>query len=198
MKKTDIILALVTGEGVAGLFVWILKNSKIEASFLYWVLPIVFPFLALAGLWIAYLIGKKLLFVFQLAKFVLIGACFALFDLVILNFLMIYFGITEGTGYLIFVTISFLVATIVKYIADKFWAFEKTEREQLGAEFSKFFIITLISAGIQIGIAGIVVNQIGPQFGISSLAWGSVGKIAGIAIASAWNFLGYKFIVFKK
>lgn len=198
MKKIDIILSLVTGEGVAWIFVWILKDSKFWVNFLYWALPIIFPFLALFGLWIAYLIGKKFLFVFQLAKFLLIGAFFALFDLVILNFLMVYFGITQGTAYLIFVTVSFICATIIKYIADKFWAFEKSEREQLGSEFSKFFIISLVSAGIQVGTANLVVNQIGLQFGISPLGWANVGKIAGIAVASAWNFLGYKFLVFKK
>jgi len=198
MKKIDIVLSLITGEGVAWLFIWILKNSNIEANLLYWALSIVFPFLALFCLWIAYSIGKKFVFVFQLAKFILIGAFFALFDLVILNFLMIYFGIAKGTGYLIFVTISFIIATTVKYIADKFWAFEKAEREQMGSELSRFFIITLISWGIQVGIAGLVVNTMGSQLGMSPLVLGNIGKIAGIAVASAWNFVGYKFIVFKK
>lgn len=197
MKKIDIVLSLITGEGVAWLFIWFLKNSQIKADFLYWILPIVFPILALIGLWVCYLIGKKFIFVYQLAKFLLIGAFFALFDLVILNLLMIKFGITEGTGYDVFVTISFIIATIVKYGADKFWAFEKKEG-QVGTEFGKFFIITLISAGIQIGVAHIIVNIIGPKFGITDFVWGSVGKIGGIAVASAWNFVGYKFIVFKK
>lgn len=198
MKRIDIILALLTGEGVAWLFVWLIKSTALKIPFLNWLLPISFPFLSLFCLWLAYLVGKKYLFVFQLAKFILIGAFFALFDLAILNSLMVYFGITAGTAYLVFVTVSFIIATIIKYIADKFWAFEKSEKEQLGSEFSKFFVITLISAGIQVGIANWVVNQIGPQLGITPLVWGNVGKIAGITVASAWNFIGYKFIVFKK
>ena len=125
MKKIDIILSLITGEGVAWLFIWFLKNTKIGAGLLYWILPIFFPFLALFCLWIAYLIGKKFIFIFQLAKFILIGAFFALFDLVILNFLMFYFGITKGIDYLIFVSISFIIATVTKYVADKFWLLKK-------------------------------------------------------------------------
>jgi len=198
VKKIDIILSLITGEGVAWLFIWFLKNTKIGAGLLIWILPIFFPFLALFCLWIAYLIGKKFIFIFQLAKFILIGSFFALFDLIILNFLMIYFGITKGIDYLIFVSISFIIATVTKYAADKFWAFEKSEKGQLGTEFGSFFIITLISLGIQIGIANLIVNQIGPQFSFSPIAWASVGKLGGIAVASAWNFIGYKFIVFKK
>lgn len=198
MKKIDIILALITGEGLAWLFVWFLKKSAIEIAFLNWGLPIFFPILALIGLWLSYLIGKRYLFVFQLAKFLLIGSLFAIFDLVILNSLMGYFGITKGINYSIFVTASFVIATTIKYIADKYWAFEKAEKEGMGMEFTSFFIITLISGGIHIGIASLVVNVIGVQFGISSLIWANIGKILGIAVASIWNFLGYKFIVFKK
>lgn len=198
MRKIDVILALITGEGVAWLFVWFIKKSGFELEFLIWLLPILLPVSALICLWFAYFIGKKFLFVFQLAKFLLMGAFFALIDLVVLNFLMIRFDVTEGTPYLIFVAVSFIVATCLKYAADRYWVFEKTEKTRLGLEFSKFFTITLVSAGIQIGVADLVVNKMGVQFGIDPLIWGNIGKIVGITVASAWNFIGYKFIVFKK
>jgi putative flippase GtrA len=121
-----------------------------------------------------------------------------LIDLVILNVLLESFGITEGAVYTVLVGVSFIVATCLKYVADKYWAFEKKEGTGAGSEFGKFFIITLISGFIQTGIASLIVNQIGPQFGASSMVWANVGKIAGIAVASIWNFLGYKFVVFKK
>jgi len=198
MKKIDIILSLITGLGVGILFSWLVKNSEINIPFLNWILPIFFPFFSLFCLWIAYSIGKKFIFVFQLAKFLLIGALFALFDLIILNGLMKWFGIAEGTKYSIFVGVSFVIATTVKYVADKYWAFEKKEGSDIRKEFIGFFIITLISGGIQVGIASLIVNIVGPMFGMSSLAWANVGKIGGIVVASAWNFIGYKFIVFKK
>jgi len=68
----------------------------------------------------------------------------------------------------------------------------------MGTEFSQFFVITLISGGIHVGVASLVVNVIGSQFGVSPFVWATVGKILGITVASVWNFLGYKFIVFKK
>jgi len=201
MKKIDAILALITGESVAWLFIWLLKNSpKIDLPFLYWLLPVLFPILSVLAIWICYLIGKKYLVVYQLAKFILIGVFFAVFDLIILNILLEYFGISKGQGlkYASFVTISFIVATTVKYIADKYWAFEKAGREKMGLEFGKFFIITLISGAIQIGIASLIFAVIPSLFEMSELVAGNVGKIGGIIVASAWNFLGYKFIVFKK
>lgn len=198
MKKVDIILALITGEAVAWLFVFLLKDSSYYVTSLNWILPIAFPFLALLGIWIASLIGETYLFVYQLAKFLLIGALFAVFDLAILNSLMIYFGITEGLEYTLFVAFSFMIATTIKYVANKYWAFEKKKKEGMATEFSTFFAITLISGLIQVGVASLIVNSIGPSFGVTSLQWGNIGKIGGIIVASAWNFLGYKFIVFKK
>jgi len=196
MKKIDIILALVAGEGVAWLFFWFLKGSQFSSF--AWILPILFPFLSLFCLWIAYLIGKKHIVVFQLAKFVLIGALFAFLDILILNILLQWFGITKGAAYSVLVGISFVVATTLKYVADKYWAFEQKEGGKTAVEFGSFFIITLVSGGIQIGVATLIVNVVGPLFGISPYVWANVGKIGGIVVASAWNFLGYKFIVFKK
>lgn len=197
MKKIDVILAVISGLGLGLLFPWLLKGFGLEIKFLNWILPFFLPVLSVFIIWLCYLIGKKYLFVFQLGKFLLIGIFFALIDLGVLDILMKVFGITQGLGYSVFVATSFIIVTSVKYVGDKFWAFEKTEKEAMGTEFGKFFIITLLSGGIQIAIASFVVNTIGPQFGASSLIWANMGKIAGIFIASAWNFIGYKFVVFK-
>lgn len=198
MKKIDVILALVSGEGLGWLFPWLLKGFGMKIALLSWLLPLLFPIFAVFALWLCYLIGKKYLFVFQLGKFLLIGIFFALIDLGVLDILLKIFGITQGIGYSIFVATSFVIVTSVKYVGDKYWAFEQTEKSGMGKEFGKFFIVTLISGGIQTVIASLIVNVIGPQFGASSLIWANVGKIAGIAVASAWNFIGYKFLVFKK
>jgi len=201
IKKIDIILALITGESIAWLFVWLLKNSpNINLPFLYWLLPVSFPILAIFGIWISYLIGKRYLFVYQLAKFLLIGAFFAIIDLIILNVLMEYFGISreEKIKYAIFTTISFILATTMKYAADKYWAFEKKSGGQVGPEFGKFFAITLVSGVIQTITASFIFAVVPLFFGTTGLVAGNIGKIGGILVASAWNFLGYKFIVFKK
>jgi len=200
MKKIDIILALITGEGVAGLFIWLIKNSPaINLPFLLWLCPFIFPALALLGVWISYLIGKRHLFVYQLAKFLLIGAFFSVFDLIIFNLLLGYFGITreDVVRYAVFVIISFIVITIIKYLGDKYWAFEKGGTEKAGVEFTAYFVITLVSGVIQTASASFLFALIPSIFG-NAMVVGNVAKIGGILIASVWNFLGYKFVVFKK
>jgi putative flippase GtrA len=198
MKKIDFILALITGEGVAWLFIWLLKNSPLNLPFLNWLLPILFPILAVFGIWIAEIIGRKFLFVYQLAKFVLVGAFFAVFDLIILNSLMAYFGITkeEILKYSIFVVLSFTIATTFKYFANKYWAFEKFEKERMEKEFGIFFLITAISGIIQVSAASLLFKFL--ILAVSPLLAGNVGKILGIVVASVWNFICYKFLVFKK
>jgi putative flippase GtrA len=106
--------------------------------------------------------------------------------------------VATGVSFSAFKGISFVMATTAKYFGDKFWAFEKTERAGMGKEFSQFFIVTLIGLGLNVGAASLVVNVIGSQFGMSEKLWANVGGIAAAFAVTAWNFIGYKFFVFKK
>jgi len=198
MKKIDIILALVIGEVIAWFFYGILKNLGFEIRFLGLILVIFFPILALLGIWIAWLLGKKFLWIFQTAKFLLIGALATLVDLGVLNLLIWISGLAAGLPFSIFKGISFIVATCSKYLGDKFWAFEKMEKIGIGKEFNQFFIVTLIGLGINIGAASLIVNVAGPQFGLTEKIWANIGAILAAFVSAVWNFLAYKFIVFKK
>jgi len=198
MKRIDIILALVTGEVAAWLFYGILKNLGIEIRFLWLILAILLPILALIGIWIAFILGKKFLWIFQAAKFFLIGVVATLVDLGVLNLLILVSGIATGLFFSIFKGISFIVATCSKYFGDKFWALEKMEKAGMGKEFGQFFLVTLVGLVINVGIASLVVNVLGSQFGLTEKLWANVGGIIAAFAAAIWNFLGYKFIVFKK
>jgi len=198
MKKIDIVLALATGEVAAWFFYGILRNLGIEIPFLVWILAILLPILALIGIWIAFLLGKKFLWIFQAAKFFLVGVVATLVDLGVLNILIWFSGIATGLFFSIFKGISFIVATCSKYFGDKFWAFEKMEKAGMGREFGQFFLVTLVGLIINVGVASLVVNLFGSQFGMSEKLWANVGGIMAAFAAAIWNFLGYKFIVFKK
>ena len=199
MKKIDIILALITGEITAWFFYYLLKDiAVLKIENLGLILAVSFPVLALIGTWIAWLIGKRFLWIFQLAKYLLIGVLATIADLGVLNFLMWTSGITAGILFSVFKGISFLVATSAKYFGDKFWAFEKIEKEGMKKEFGRFFLVTLIGLGFNVGVASLIVNVVGPQFGLSNKLWANVGGIAAVFAVTAWNFISYKFIVFKK
>jgi putative flippase GtrA len=141
-----------------------------------------------------------------MAKYVLIGVFATLVDLGILNLLILISGIALGWQYRVFKGISFIFATCSKYVGDKFWAFEQMNKEEMKKEFTKFFLITLIGLVINIGIASFVVNFLGyhiitlfgSNLGLSEKMIANLGGIAAAVGAALWNFVGYKFIVFKK
>lgn len=200
MKKIDIILAGFTGEGVAWLFIWILKNTPFYFPSFNLIFPIFLPSLAILAIIIAEILGKRFLVIYQLAKFALVGGFFAVFDLIILNLLMIKFGIRkeELFKYSLFVAISFTIVTIFKYFANKYWAFESFEKQNIEKEFLQFFVITLVSLLIQTTIASFSFRILTSALQLETKISANLGKIIGIILASVWNFLGYKFLVFKK
>ncbi len=203
MKKADIILALISGEGVAWIAYSLLKGAEVESVFglaissLLWTLFVIFPVLSLFGLWISYLIGKKYLFIFQVAKFLLVGVLAVLVDLGVLNILMSLFGVAAGWGFVLFKAVSFIVATFSKFWGNKFWAFEKAETEKMGKELLQFYVVTLVGMAVNVGVASFIVNSVGPQLGLNLQVWANIGAIVAAVAGAAWNFLGYKFVVFK-
>jgi len=137
----------------------------------------------------------------QFLKFGLIGAMNTLVDLGILNVLMYGSGQTEGIYYSIFKAISFTGAVIFSYNLNKRWTFQDLSDEDRAKKFTQFLFISIIGAVINISTATLVVTYIKPLANITFLTsqlWGNIGALAGTAIGLIWNFLGYKFIVFKK
>ena len=115
MKKIDVVLALITGEITGWFFYGMLKNMGITIRYLDWAAALIFPFLALLGLWVCFLMGKKFILIFQAAKYLLIGIMATLVDLGIMNILIMISGIATGMYYSVFKGISFLSP---KYITN--------------------------------------------------------------------------------
>lgn len=204
MKKEDIILSILSGGGVAWLVNGMIKTSGIKSvlgvnvTVFEWFLYIFLPILTVFILWVSYQVGKKFLFVVQIAKFVLIGVLATLFDLIVFRSLGWVSGLSTKGSRTTFKGISFLGATLAKYWGNKFWAFEQAEMKGAEKEFTQFFIVTLMGLGINVGAFYLFVNIIGPLFGIPFEVWETLGVILAALAVSVWNFVGYKFIVFKK
>lgn len=203
MTKTDSIIGLIIGF-LIGLFLFIpLKTFQIAAAGL-WLILVVFPGLTLLGLFIASVIGKRILAVYQLAKFFLVGALNTFVDLGVLNLLMWLSGIYAGVFFILFKGTSFLAAATNSYFWNKHWTFGKKNGPFSGQEYIKFLVIVGIGLLINVGVAALVVNIIGPSssswlsFELSEQLWANIGAFSAIFVSLAWNFIGSKFIVFKK
>lgn len=134
----------------------------------------------------------------QAAKFVTVGILNTFIDLGVLNLLIWMSGMASGWTYSAFKGISFTAAVINSYFLNKFWTFRKRDTAEAKKEFTQFFTVAVFGFGINVGIASLVVNIIGPQFGITETLWANVGAVIATLVGMTWNFLGYKFIVFKK
>lgn len=202
-KKSDFLAALIVGEAVAWLVLAIIKNIKLPLPYL-WSLPIVFPILAVVGLYICYLISKIAPVFFQIGKYILVGFLNTFLDWGILNLLIFLSGVATGIFYSVFKTISFLFSMANSYFWNKFWTFKKKpiqgtapSQKKTPVEFLQFFVISLVGVLLNVSIASLVVNLIGVQFGLTEAIWANVGAFFGTLVSMIWNFVGYKFIVFK-
>ncbi len=94
---------------------------------------------------------------------------------------------------------SFLCATSNSYYWNKSWTFSSSEpKKASGKEFVQFLIISAIGIAINTGIVVLGTIFILPWFSLSAGAWANVMKLLATFVSMVWNFLGYKFIVFKK
>ena len=132
----------------------------------------------------------------QFIKFLIVGFSNFIITFGILNLLMFLTGITSGFYYSIFISISFACGVINSYIWNKRWTFKKGNKLEK-KEFSKFLIITLITLGLNIGLASVLVNVIGPIGGISPYVWANISALAAAGFTTLINFFGYKYLVFK-
>jgi putative flippase GtrA len=209
LRKKDVFGALIIGEAVAWLLVVMLRVNAPElpipaglaetlsAQSTAYALAVAFPILSVIGLAIAAVLSRAISILYQVAKFVLVGALNTFVDLGILNGFILVTGVASGGGYLLFKTIAFAAALTNSYFWNKHWTFESTGGKTKD-EAVQFGLVSFVGFLLNVATAHIVVNIIGPQAGLAPGVWGNVGALAAICIALFWNFFGYKLWVFKK
>ena len=191
--------------GLAGLItgllvIPILKNFSISILYGIVIVPLSLGVLFGAGILIARWLKQWIPWFFQFSKFVATGFMNAAIDFGILNLLIYSSGISAGAGYIAFKALSFLVANANSYAWNRWWVFKRSAlaaSSNTGREYAQFLTVSAVGIIINVGAAAIVVNGLDPQFGLGATAWANVGAIAGSAAGLLWNFLGYKFIVFR-
>lgn len=199
MKQKDAIAITIIGIASGLLALPVISNLQLALRVSGATLSAIVVFGVFAGAHIAlrvtYIVSRWKPVFFQLGKFASVGVLNTLVDLGVLNLFIVFSGIAAGVGFSIFKGISFIVAVVNSYFWNKLWVFERASKTE--AHFFQFFIVSTLGFLINVGVASFVVNVIGPPGGIAPSAWANVGAVLATLVALAWNFLGYKFIVFK-
>lgn len=202
MTKNDHLLITVIGFLFGVLLYPILKN--IQLPFLQLdamtmaLIVLFFMILANVALVIASLIGRKIPFVLQFSKFAAVGAVNSVLDWGVLNVLIVLTGAAAGLPYALFKSLSFVVANINSYFWNKLWVFPGRAKMNL-QEIFQFFAVSAIGLVLNVATAAVIVNVVARGVeGISPERWANIGAALATVISLGWNFIGYKFIVFKK
>lgn len=199
MKIIDAVFALVSGYAIGWVARDFIKDYGIDIGFLYsLLLHYILPVFSVFCLWIAFLAGKRFLFVFQAAKHLLIGAFATVVDLKLFEALVWTLSLLFPKAYIFPKTISFLAATLIKYWGNKHWAFEKHEKLEAKKEILLFFLVTIVGLILDVGLFYYFTKVLGPQFAIPTEIWLKLSVLMAAIVAAIWNFLSYKFLVFKK
>jgi putative flippase GtrA len=144
---------------------------------------------------------KKYPIIPQFIKFALIGFMNFFIDIAVLNLEMFLSGKSSGIYYTFFKAFSFLCAVIFSYFFNKYWAFQDRKKTQQAKQFSQFLFVSIIGMLVNVTTATLVVTYIAPAVTFVKLSgklWGNLGAVGGSAVGLIWNFIGYKFWVFKK
>lgn len=206
-SQSDLIGSAIVGVFIGVLFVVtarLLLGGFVLQEFpgIYFLLLVaLIPVLSVFGMIIVIffrkLLGARATILSQFYKFALVGALNTFIDLTVLNGLIVVSGMAGGWQFSVFKGISFVVAVINSYLWNKLWTFRRGEGRGV-MEFSQFLIISIVGLGVNVGAASFVINIISPPEGVSAQIWANFAAISAVAFSMIWNFVGYKFFVFKK
>lgn len=196
MSKNDLLLSVAATYLIAIFLLPTLLNTDVfsKIPFQYAAVFLIFPVLVVIGMAFASFVGKKIGFLWQVAKFGLVGVLNTAIDFGILNFLISITGITAGRGIIAMNTLSFSIAVINSYFWNKEWVFPGRKK----SNFMLFLIVSFIGIGINSGVVYTLTTFVPPVIVSSDTLWANLAKVLATGLSLIWNFLGYKLLVFKE
>ena len=203
-KKIDLLLALAIGFLSALMIVFVGRNLSEENKFFEVLMPyanylfIIFPLVCGGGIVIAHFVAKIAGHtLYQFGKFFLVGGFNFLLDASILNFFLVATKLTAGLPQSGFKGASFVLGITSSYLLNKYWTFSADSSENKSKEIYRFILISGVGFILNVGLDYVFVNMVGSFWGMKPILWAQFSAVMAGAITMSWNFLGYKFIVFK-
>ena len=198
----DFLLAAAAGLGIGLLSLHISHSANVAVPppltplWLVWLVPAG----AVAGIAVAKRLRRTLPILFQLAKFGLVGLLSASVDLAALNFLMDATGVTRGLFFPLLKAASFLLATINAFLWNRHWTFLAEDSRSTQSPVRQFSLYLTAATGglaLNVTVATLFVNLVPPATGWLPVHWANLGALIALLGTATWDFLCYKFIVFR-
>lgn len=197
-SKKDYKASLLIGALAAILSAIMVNNFGVKNPVVYVVVALTLFVMPPIGIAVARFIGKKSQGLYQFIKFAETGGLNTFVDLGVLNLLILVTGLSAGIYYSIFKGISFVSAVTNSYFWNKHWVFESKAKGEPGEkEFAKFIMVSVGGFVVNVAAASLIL-YLANGSSINSKMLANVAAVIAFALTMAWNFLGYKLIVFVK
>src|ERR1700690_892229 len=209
MSKRDYKLAALAGLVIGLLILPVL--SAVKPAVFKKIAFVTVPFFLIgtpSALLLVYSISRTIPILWQIGKFAVTGVMNVLVDWGVLTSLVFlfrkYFGIDSRdliiagiTFYSLYKAVSFIIGNINSYYWNRYWTFGVQTGKKTRAELLQFFIVSAAGFLTNVLVASYVFSSVRLIEGLTIDQRGVVGAAAGSVAGLLWNFLGYKFIVFK-
>jgi putative flippase GtrA len=162
---------------------------------LFIILPFSIPLMWIMMLRSSLFLERYILSIHQFAKFLVVGFLNAAIDFGSLNILSSITGITSG--FLIGgVNIPGFILNIGNgYFWNRHWVFNA--RDRFADSITPFIIVAVIGVFLNSSIIILMTTYISSPITLSDELWLNLAKVAATSINALWNFIGFKFFVFR-
>ena len=134
----------------------------------------------------------------QLFKFGFVGVVNTAIDLGVFNILIFVFGAVTGVLFIFFKALSFSFAVANSYVMNKNFVFSSKEDNFNKREFALFLFVSIMGVLVNVSIAFLIYTIVYSYKGEGFYYMAAnAGAISGSVAVLFWNFLGYKFFVFR-
>jgi len=121
----------------------------------------------------------------QVLKYLVSGATVAIVELTLLYVFTQFFGV----WYIFSAVLAFLFAFCVSFSLQKFWTFQDKAKEVIHKQASVYLFISVANLGINIVALYLLVQVAG--------LWYLFAQVLISGAIAVWNFLLYKFVIFR-
>lgn len=131
----------------------------------------------------------------ELSRFGIVGVLNTAIDFGTLNILSVLTGVTTGLlvgGYNL---PGLAIAVINSYAWNKFWVFRDGAKKGF-EDIPQFITITGVGLLLNSAIVIVMTTYLPILLPTGSVVWLNISKVFATIFTLAWNFLGYKFVVF--
>ncbi|MFA9398264.1 MAG: GtrA family protein [Clostridiaceae bacterium] len=129
--------------------------------------------------------------IIEFIKYALVGSSNVLIDFIILNTLMHFTGIYQGSYLILFNIASFLIYSTNGYILNKKFTF-KSEKA------SYFLYILVLGSAMIVNSLILFALSVNNTFSLDQVLWANISKLIASITSGIVSFLINKFLVFNK